>query len=135
MNSTYWANKIMDQIYTNGTDEFWLGLSHTMPDIYGGNVSEPTASDYGRVRVVTFSAPSNGFVYNTSVLEFPICQTEWFSSDAKAAYWVLFDGSGADANVLSAGELEAPITVDTSMAVSIAVGAFGMTLTDDVTIS
>jgi len=135
MNSTYWANQIMDKIYTNGTVTFWLGLSHTMPDIYGKNVSEPAASDYSRVSIPEFTEPVHGFVRNSSVLTFPTSTTDWFPSDNKAVYWVLFDGEGSDANVLSAGNLESPMTIEANTTVSVAIGAFGLTLTDDVTIS
>lgn len=31
MNSTYWLNRIMSTMYTNGTDEFWVGFQGLRP--------------------------------------------------------------------------------------------------------
>lgn len=135
MNSAYWANKIMKQIYTDNSDEFWLGLSSTLPNVDGSALSEPGNISYRRVQITEFSDPENGVVRNTSELTFPTSEGAWFTSEAKAAYWVLFDGSGEDANILSAGKLETPLTIETKTTITVAANAFGLTLTDDISIA
>lgn len=135
MNSTYWANKIMKQIYTDNTDEFWLGLSSTLPNADGSALSEPGNITYRRVQITGFSEPDNGVVRNVSELTFPMSEGAWFTSDSKAAYWVLFDGSDSDANILSAGKLETPVTIETKTTITVAANAFGLTLADDISIT
>ena len=100
MNSTYWLNKIMDTMYTSAATEFWVGLSSTMPAQNGTGVSEPTGGNYARVQITEFTDPVNGTIKNVSALEFNRSSAVWFDSDHKAKYWVLFDGSTADATLM-----------------------------------
>lgn len=130
MNSVYWINKIMNDMYTNSTSEFWVGLSSTLPAKDGSNISEPTGDDYARVRLTAFSEADDGYVHNVEDLVFAKTTSVWFPSDAKATYWVLFDGAGADAHLLSAGELLEPKTVETSSRLTLAAETLGITLLD-----
>lgn len=130
MNSTYWINRVMNTMYVNGTDSFWVGLSSTAPNRDGTNITEPTGDDYARVQVTAFSEAVDGYVQNVDDVEFPKSTTIWFPSDAKAKYWVLFDGAGADANFLSSGELLEPKTIETSTRVTLAAETLGITLLD-----
>ena len=127
MNSTYWLNTIMDAMYVNSAGEFYLGLSSTLPNKDGSNVSEPAGASYARVKINSFTAAVDGTVYNTETLTFPKSTEIWFPSDAKAAYWVLFDGAG---NFLSAGELNEPKTIESSTTLSIEAETLGITLMD-----
>lgn len=127
MNSTYWLNEIMNVMYVDSAREFYLGLSSTLPNKDGSNVSEPSATSYARVKINAFTDAVDGTVYNTETLTFPKSTEVWFPSDAKAAYWVLFDGEGS---FLSAGELNEPKTIESSTTLSIEAETLGITLTD-----
>lgn len=131
MNSTFWINKIMSTIFpSSNATGLYLGLSSTMPTAAGGNVSEPSGNNYSRVQVTAFTAPSAGVVKNKTAISFPQSSGMWFSSDSKAAYWVLFDGTGASAHVLAAGAINEPITVWSNAVITIAKEAISITLTD-----
>lgn len=130
MNSTYWLNRIMSTMYTNGTDEFWVGLSSTKPNANGTGVSEPTGGAYTRVKITAFTAPSNGTVKNTTAIEFPRSTAVWFESTAKAKYWVLFDGNSSSAHLLSSGELDEAKTIESNTSITIAANTLSVTLTD-----
>lgn len=131
MNTVFWINKIMSEMYTNGTTQFWVGLSSSEPAADGSNVTEPAGSDYARVQLTAFSEPQDGYIYNVDNVEFAKSTTDWFpDSSAKAAYWVLFDGAGTDANVLSAGELEKSKTIESDVRVTLAAETLGITLLD-----
>lgn len=130
MNTVYWINTVMNTMYVNGGREFWVGLSGTEPANDGSNVTEPTGEDYSRVQISAFSEAEDGYIHNVEDLVFPKSTTIWFPSEARATYWVLFDGPGADAAVLSAGELLEPKTVETSTVLTLAAGTLGITLLD-----
>lgn len=130
MNSTYWLNKIMDTMYTSAATGFWVGLSSTMPAQDGTGVSEPTGGNYARVQITEFTDPVNGTIKNVSALEFNRSSAVWFDSDNKARYWVLFDGSTADATLLSSGELDEAKTIESNTSITIAAETLSITLTD-----
>lgn len=130
MNSTYWLNKIMNTMYTDGTDEFWVGLSSTQPTASGSGVSEPTGGAYTRVKISSFTAPSSGTVKNASAIEFPRSTAVWFESTAKAKYWVLFDGNTTSSHLLSSGELDEAKTIESNTSITIAAETLSITLTD-----
>lgn len=129
MNSTYWLNKVMSTMYTNGSVSFYLGLSSTKPTKDGSGITEPSGNNYSRVRIASFTAPKNGVVKNTAAIEFPSSSGVWFDSP-KAAYWVLFDGSDTSAHMLSYGELDEPKTIESNTIVTIAAETLSITLTD-----
>lgn len=130
MNTTYWINQVMNTMYVNSDSEFWVGLSSTEPTRDGDNITEPAGADYSRVQITEFSAADGGYIQNVSDLEFPKSTTVWFPADNKAAYWLLFDGAGADANLLSVGELLVPATVEENTKVVLAEKTLGITLMD-----
>lgn len=130
MNSTHWLNKIMDTMYTSSSAEFYIGLSSTTPAKDGTGVTEPSGGNYARVKVTAFTAPDNGMVKNTSALEFPRSTATWFESTAKAQYWVLFDGAGSSAHVLSSGNLDEAKTIESNTVITIAANTLSITLTD-----
>ena len=129
MNSTYWLNKVMTTMYTESAGVFYLGLSSTEPAKDGSGVTEPTGNNYARVQVAEFTAPNNGVVKNVNALEFPRSTGVWFDNP-KAAYWVLFDGSGSSANLLSCGALDEPKSIESNTIVTIAANTMSITLTD-----
>ena len=119
MNSTYWLNKIMNTMYNDASAEFWLGLSSTKP-----------AADGTGVKITAFTQADGGSVRNPEAIEFPRSTGVWFESTAKAAYWVLFDGNTAEANLLSCGELDEPKTIESNTAITVAAETLSITLTD-----
>lgn len=127
MNSTFWVNKIMRTMYTDSKDTFYIGLSSTLPADDGSNLKEPSSASYARVAVNGFTSPVDGTVYIPETITFPKSTEVWFPSNAKAAYWVLFDGSG---NLLSAGELNEPKTIESSTVLHFDANTVGITLTD-----
>lgn len=130
MNSTYWLNKIMDTMYTSASSEFWVGLSSTMPSQDGTGISEPIGGNYARVQIKNFTTPVDGTIKNVSALEFNRSTAVWFDSDNKARYWVLFNGSGSDATLLSSGELDEAKTIESNTSITIAAETLSVTLTD-----
>lgn len=129
MNSTYWLNKVMSTMYTNGSGSFYIGLSSTKPSKDGNGVTEPSGNNYARVKIASFTEPNNGVVKNATSLYFPKSTGVWFDSPP-AAYWVLFDGSGSSAHVLSCGDFYEPKSIKNNTLVSIASGELSITLTD-----
>lgn len=109
---------------------FYLGLSSTKPTAAGGNVSEPSGNNYARVQITAFTTPANGVVKNKSAISFPQSTGIWFPATAKASYWVLFDGSGSSANVLSSGAITEPTIVWTGAVITIAKESISITLRD-----
>lgn len=134
MNTQFWVNKIMDTMYTsNAENEFWIGLSSTLPSSADGSgVSEPDTDGTGYVRqqITSFSEPDAGVVKNTEAIVFPMSLTTWFPSESKAAYWVLFDGDTSAAHVISAGALNEPKTIESETQITIAAGSLSIALTD-----
>lgn len=130
MNSLYWINRIMSTMYSNSATTFFVGLSSTEPDSAGNNISEPTGGNYARVRVASFTEPSNGMVSNTNELEFNRSSDIWFSDENKATYWVVFDGADTDAHMLSCGLLDSPRCIDSNTVVKIAANSLTITLSN-----
>lgn len=131
MNTTYWRNKIMDDMFQAASgNTFYIGLSSSTPTAAGGNVTEPTANGYARVRVSAFTAADDGSIHNAADIVFPESTGTWFPADRLATHWVMFDGAGANAHLLSSGTLEEPIGIWKNTIVTIASGKVIITLTD-----
>lgn len=130
MNTIYWLNKIMDNIYTSGATEFWLGLSSVLPSADGSGVIEPEGNNYNRVKINGFTAPTDGVVKNSSELNFPKSTGVWFPSENKAAYWLLFNGSDSSASLLSCGMLLEAKTVESDTVITIPAETLSIALTD-----
>lgn len=133
MNTTFWRNMIMDTMYSpNSGNEFYVGLSSTAPTEGGTNVSEPNGNGYARVRISSFTAADDGSVHNSGEIVFPRSTGTWFPANNLATHWVLFDGSGANAHLLSSGTLEEPIGIWKNTVITIATGKVVVTLVDGV---
>lgn len=131
MNTNYWRNKIMNSMYGSSSgNTFYLGLSSSEPTKAGANVTEPSGGGYARARITGFTTASNGSVSNSGSISFPESEGIWFPATRLAAYWVVFDGLGNNANVLSSGTLATPIGVWDNTVISIPPGNIVITLTD-----
>ena len=117
-------------MYGAASNQFWVGLSSSTPTVEGGNVTEPVGNNYSRVRVNSFTAADNGVIKNVQDIVFPISTGTWFPADSLATHWVMFDGSGSSAHVLSSGTLEVPIGIWKNTVVTIGAQKLVMTLMD-----
>jgi hypothetical protein len=97
MNSTRFKNIIMGNIFRTDTSvsiptNYYIGLSSTEPNVGGTNVTEPSSSTgYGRVRLTSLSAPNDGIITNTSVIQFNESTANWFTASNPATHYVIFD--------------------------------------------
>ena len=130
MNTIYWRNKIMDDMYGAASNQFWVGLSSTAPTAAGGNVTEPVGNGYSRVQIPVFTAADDGTVKNRDDIVFPISTGTWFPADGLATHWVVFDGSGSNAHVLSSGTLEVAIGIWKNTVVTITANKVVISLMD-----
>lgn len=131
MNTTYWRNKVMDDMYqASSGNAFYIGLSSSTPTAAGGNVTEPTGNGYARVQISAFTRADDGSIENVNDIVFPVSTGTWFPADRLATHWVVFDGSGAGAHLLSSGTLEEPIGIWKNTTVTIASGKVVITLAD-----
>lgn len=124
MNTTY-VNAVR-----HGTREFWVGLSSTEPAKDSTNVTEPAWEYCARTQVTNFTDSNEGFIYNVDQLAFVKSQSVLFPPEAKAAYLLLFDDSGADANLLQAGMLKDPKTIESSTRLALDAETIGIVLLD-----
>lgn len=131
MNTTFWRNEIMDSIYGDVNRSYYLGLSSTTPTAAGGNVTEPVANGYARVQISAFTSAADGCVKNAQPVVFPTSTGTWFDEDHLATHWVMFDGNGANANLISSGTLEQPIGIWKNTVVTIAANKIIITLLDN----
>jgi len=131
LNTTYWRNKVMDSVYGSSSgNSFYVGLSSTAPTDAGGNVTEPSGNGYARVKISSFTAANAGAVKNAAAVVFPTSNGTWFPANALATHWVIFDGAGSSAKVLSSGTLEQSIGIWKNTTVTIAAGEIVLTLSD-----
>lgn len=130
MNTTFWRNTIMDDIYGDANREYYIGLSSTEPTVAGGNVTEPISNGYARVRITQFTQSQDGTVRNAQDIVFPLSTGTWFDENHLATHWVMFDGAGANAHLISAGTLEVPIGIWKNTIVTIAANKVVITLLD-----
>lgn len=134
MNTSYWRNKMMDTMYqASSGNQFYIGLSSSTPTDAGTNVTEPVGNGYTRVRITAFTQAVDGSIENTNDIAFPVSTGTWFPENRLATHWVLFDGAGTNAHLLSAGTLEEPVGIWKNTTVTIAAGKVVITLTDGAT--
>lgn len=132
MNSPYWLNKIVEDIYHNQDNEFYIGLSSDVT-ISGANIaiSEPSSdTGYERIQITDFTHAVNATISNTNDIVFPESVGPWWAGQKKAAYWVLFDGPGSSAHILSFGRLDTPHYVERNTVLMIPSGLLAVTLMD-----
>jgi hypothetical protein len=94
---------IQDPSYS-GFATLYIGLSSTTPTEAGGNITEPSGGNYGRVSTVAadWSAASGtapAVKTNTAVKTFGTASADWVSA-ANLTHFVLFDASSAGNAVL-----------------------------------
>ena len=130
MNTTYWLNKIMKTQFVDNTPSLFIGLSSSAPSKDGTGYAEPTQYGYARAPIGTLTAPENGTVTNENTISFQQSSGVWFPDEAKAKYWLLFDGSGANANLLSYGALASEQAIGNKAIAIIPAGGLAFSLSD-----
>lgn len=119
MNSIHLANAVLNTMFSESTETFFLGLSSTLPNADGTGVTEPELAGYQRVRIEGFSSAEDGAIFNLKTVVFPPSTGIWFSPSSPLKHWVLFDSAASDGNVLVAGDLEEPRAVFQNTVVTI----------------
>ena len=129
MNTTYFINCVAGNLFGSKTTpalptDYYVGLSTTQPSADGSGITEPLASaGYARVKVTSFSTPSNGVVTNASSVEFPDSTASW----GTITHFVIFDsGTRGSGNALMYGALDEPRTVEKASVMTFRTG--GITL-------
>lgn len=131
MITNYWANYVLNTAYRAADTAVYVGLSSTAPLKDGTGVTEPTGGGYARVRVAAFTTPADGVISNADTLEFPMSSGEWFPSSNPAAYYVLFNGSSAGAQVLAAGQMRPEMEIPSGTALKIFAGVMRISLSGE----
>lgn len=123
MNTTYFLNCVAGNLF--GTKKspalpqnYFLGLSTTAPQLNGTGVSEPpSAGAYARVKLTSLSAPTNGVVTNTALIDFAESTADW----GRVTHYVVFDAA-TGGNLLMYGELTNPRTIEAASIMTIKAG-------------
>lgn len=132
MNTTYFKNLVAGNIFKTQTSPaipttYYLGLSTTLPDATGGNVSEPASSKgYARVNITSvLGAPADGVVSNTDKITFEEASDAW----GTISYYVLYDAA-TGGNLLKYGTLTKTMTVSANATVWFDIGSITFSVLD-----
>lgn len=106
MNTIYFLNLIAGNVFRSRVNppipsKYYVGLSQSTPNTSGGNVTEPSASEYKRVELTGLSVPANGVIKNSSPIIFnKVGATNW----GTLTYYTVHD-SISGGNLLFYGQL------------------------------
>lgn len=133
MNTAYFKNLVAGNIFRTQTSPaiptaYYLGLSATLPNVSGGNVSEPAASaGYTRVNIASsLAAPSDGAVKNKTAVYFSEATEAW----GTIPYYVLYDAASGG-NLLKYGSLSRSMAVSANSTVWFDVGDISFPVLDE----
>ena len=108
-------------------NDFYLGFSTTSPNEDGTNVTEPSTSDYERIRLSraedVFAESEDGVVRNETALYSVNTTNSW----GELTHYCVFDAQ-YEGNLLFYGELSRPRTVDADMMLVLPIGAISFEL-------
>lgn len=130
MITSFWLNTMMRMAFSFGVRDMYLGLSSTAPDQYGLGVTEPSNTNYTRVKIAGFSSPENGEIHNSEAVVFPSSTSTWFTETSPAKYWCIFDSPNASGNLIASGMLSHDLTIPDDASVRIPAGQISITLND-----
>lgn len=133
MQTTYFANKIMDDLFGLVTyappSSYYLAVSKTAINVDGSGITEPSVGSYARVEMendkTTFSNASNGSVTNDVQFKFPEATLDW----GVVTHFAIFDAA-TGGNMLLYGELVAPRTIESSTTLVLEPGSMILTQTN-----
>lgn len=136
MNTTYFKNVIMGNLFRTQTSTalpttYYIGLSSTTPTAAGGNVTEPstTGTAYTRVQLTSLTAPDGGVITNSAAISWPESTATWFSSDAPATHYVIYDAQSGG-NLLMFNALTASRVIEVNTIATIKASSLYLQLTD-----
>ncbi len=125
----FWEDKILDHIFGKSaytaSDVIYVALSTTLPTDAGGNITEPSPAEYGRVGTLTsdWNASVGGTIDNSSVVGFSQAISLW----GDISHFALYDTYLAG-NALAWGALSLTKTITTNDTASFAVGVLDVSL-------
>lgn len=131
MNTTYFLNQVMGNLFkTKETpalpSEYYIGLSSTVPNISGGNVTEPLSnSGYKRVKLENLSEPADGVITNEQAISFDESTANW----GTMSHFVIYDALEAG-NLLMYDTLSTPRNVEAATIVTIKANSLTLTLSN-----
>ena len=128
MNTTYFLNLVAGNVFKTKTSpaipsKYYLALSTTAPKADGSSCTEPTDSAYARVELTNMSAPANGVVSNTSLIQFPESTADW----GIMSYYGIFDAA-TGGNLLMYGELTKSRTVEANTIMIVREGSLNLSI-------
>ncbi len=136
MNTTYFKNVIMGNVFRTSTDTpipttYYIGLSSTAPTATGTNVTEPSASGtgYTRVQLTSLTVPEDGVINNSAAVSFPESTADWFPASAPANYYVIYD-SKTGGNLLMYNQLTTSRVIESNTIATIKANSLYLQLTD-----
>lgn len=131
MCTTDFLNRVMGNVFNTDTSvalprTYYLGLSTTMPNVDGSNVTEPSSgTGYARVALTCMTAPTNGVITNSQIITFAESTADWGVVRA----FILF-GSQSGSDPLVYNSLTTPKTVEMDTIVVIKPGNLTLKLLD-----
>lgn len=134
MNSTYFSNVVMGNIFATKTDvplptQYFIALSSTPMVKDGTGITEPsfTGTGYARVLLESLSTPTDGVVSNTADVRFPRSTTAW----GKLEHYAIYDAA-TDGHCLMSGPLNKPRTVEDDNIIILEAGSIKLELKDSI---
>ncbi len=134
MNTTYFLNMVAGNVMKSKTTpalpaKMYLGLSKTVPNLAGNNVSEPpTSAGYKRKELTGLSAPTNGVVTNTADINFDESTAGW----GVITHFVIYDAL-TGGNLLMYGTLTVSRTVETATIMTIKANSLSLSVVNPTT--
>ncbi len=136
MNTNYFANVVAGVVFGTKTtpklpDAYYIGLSTTEPNIDGTGVSEPASgTGYARVHLNNLTTPVNGWITNSSSVDFDESTSNW----GIVSHFVVYDsGTLGEGNLLIYGALTAKRSVEANTIMTFKEGAFNLTVPNSAT--
>ncbi len=129
MNTTYFLNMVAGNVMKTKTSpalptKMYLGLSRTVPNLSGLNVSEPSSSaGYRRKELTGLSTPTNGVVTNNQNINFDESTASW----GTITHYVIYD-SLTGGNLLMYGALTIKRVVETATVMTIKAGSLSLSV-------
>lgn len=118
----YLENVIMDHVFTQSSaytaPTIWTALFTTAPTDNSSGTEVTSTGGYTRIRSTGFTAPSSGYVYNSTAIAFPTATGAWGTVE----YFALCTSSAAG-NMLAYSSLTASRTVGVGDSVTFSTGS------------
>ena len=132
MTTTFYRNMIIGNMMnispvTEFPATYYIGLSSTEPNEAGTNSTEPSGGGYARVALGSMDTPENGETSNSTEIDFPKAETDWFPASTPATHYVIYD-QASGGNLLMYGLLTKSRIVESDTYISFPVGELTITV-------